>query len=159
MQEKSAIRDIGRSRGRGDVYKRQTQAHPHPTLRPEEPLCPETSSGSASRGVGPRRFGLEQAHDAIEVVGVETRVDPDWASIDTDLVLTTIDPAVAGDRFVRIQPFLTAAAVDRVQTAAPRIRRTRPPARPPHPASARRAGTRCASARPTSTAPRASHSA
>ena len=29
---------------------------------------------------------------AVEVVGVETRVDPDWASIDTDLVLTTIDP-------------------------------------------------------------------
>jgi lichenan operon transcriptional antiterminator len=62
---------------------------------------------------------------AIEVVGVETRVDPDWASIDTDLVLTTIDPAVAGDRFVRIQPFLTDADVDRVQTAAARIRRSR----------------------------------
>ncbi len=33
---------------------------------------------------------------AIEVVGVETRVDPDWSSIDTDLVLTTIDPPVVG---------------------------------------------------------------
>ena len=42
---------------------------------------------------------------AIEVVGVETRVDPDWASIDTDLVLTTIDPAVAG-RPVRADPAL-----------------------------------------------------
>ncbi|SDH49954.1 BglG family transcription antiterminator [Microbacterium pygmaeum] len=62
---------------------------------------------------------------AIEVVGVETRVDPDWASIDTDLVLTTIDPAIAGDRIVRIQPFLTDADVDRVQTAAARIRRAR----------------------------------
>ncbi|MGZ8804437.1 MAG: BglG family transcription antiterminator [Microbacterium sp.] len=62
---------------------------------------------------------------AIEVVGVETRVDPDWASIDTDLVLTTIDPTVPGDRFVRIQPFLTDADVDRVQTAAARIRRSR----------------------------------
>jgi lichenan operon transcriptional antiterminator len=62
---------------------------------------------------------------AIEVVGVETRVDPDWASIDTDLVLTTIEPGIAGDRFVRIQPFLTEADVDRVQTAAARIRRGR----------------------------------
>lgn len=62
---------------------------------------------------------------AIEVVGVETRVDPDWAFIDTDLVLTTIDPPIAGDRFVRIQPFLTDADVDRVQTAAARIRRSR----------------------------------
>ncbi|MDN3496299.1 PTS sugar transporter subunit IIA [Planococcus sp. APC 4015] len=62
---------------------------------------------------------------AIEVVGVETRVDPDWASIDTDLVLTTIDPPVAGERFVRIQPFLTEADIDRVQTAAGRIRRGR----------------------------------
>ena len=62
---------------------------------------------------------------AIEVVGVETRVDPDWSSIDTDLVLTTIEPTVAGDRFVRIQPFLTDADVERVQTAAGRIRRGR----------------------------------
>ena len=28
----------------------------------------------------------------IEVVGVETRADPDWEAMDTDLVLTTIDP-------------------------------------------------------------------
>ena len=33
---------------------------------------------------------------AIEVVGVETRVDPDWTAIDTDLVLTTIDAGRAG---------------------------------------------------------------
>ncbi len=62
---------------------------------------------------------------AIEVIGVETRVDPDWASIDTDLVLSTIDPGIANDRIVRIQPFLTDADVDRVQTAAARIRRGR----------------------------------
>lgn len=62
---------------------------------------------------------------AIEVVGVETRVDPDWASIDTDLVLTTIDPPAPGDRIVRIQPFLTDADVERVQAAAGRIRRSR----------------------------------
>jgi lichenan operon transcriptional antiterminator len=62
---------------------------------------------------------------AIEVVGVETRVDPDWASIDTDLVLSTIDPGVPGERIVRIQPFLTDADVERVQAVAGRIRRGR----------------------------------
>ena len=62
---------------------------------------------------------------AIEVVGVETRVDPDWAAIDSDLVLTTIDPPMPGDRFVRIQPFLTDADVERVQAAAGRLRRGR----------------------------------
>lgn len=62
---------------------------------------------------------------AIEVVGVETRVDPDWASIDTDLVLTTIDPDVPSDRIVKIQPFLTGADIERVQAAAGRIRRAR----------------------------------
>lgn len=62
---------------------------------------------------------------AIEVVGVETRIDPAWDAIDTDLVLTTIDPPRPGDRFVRIQPFLTDADVERVQAAAGRIRRGR----------------------------------
>lgn len=62
---------------------------------------------------------------AVEVVGVETRVDPDWDSIDTDLVLTTIDPATPSDRIVRIQPFLTDSDIERVQTAAGRIRRSR----------------------------------
>jgi len=62
---------------------------------------------------------------AIEVIGVETRVDPDWASIDTDLVLTTIDPVTPADRIVRIQPFLTDADVERVHAAAGRIRRSR----------------------------------
>nr|WP_276512030.1 PTS sugar transporter subunit IIA [Microbacterium thalassium] len=62
---------------------------------------------------------------AIEVVGVETRVDPDWDTIGTDLVLTTIDPVASGERFVRIQPFLTDADIERVQSAAGRIRRAR----------------------------------
>lgn len=62
---------------------------------------------------------------AIEVVGVETRVDPDWGSIDTDLVLTTIDPDAPAERIVKIQPFLTDADIERVQTAAGRIRRSR----------------------------------
>jgi lichenan operon transcriptional antiterminator len=62
---------------------------------------------------------------AIEVVDVETRVDPDWAAIDTDLVLTTIDAPVPGERVVRIQPFLTPSDIERVQAVAGRIRRGR----------------------------------
>lgn len=62
---------------------------------------------------------------AIEVTSVVTNVDPDWASFDTDLVLSTIEPGSPGDRFVRIQPFLTDADVDRVQQAAARVRRGR----------------------------------
>lgn len=62
---------------------------------------------------------------AIEVTSVITKVDPDWASFDTDLVLSTIEPGAAGDRFVRIQPFLTDADVDRIQQAAARVRRGR----------------------------------
>lgn len=61
----------------------------------------------------------------IEVVAVETRVDPDWAGLDTDLVLTTIDPPAPSDRIVRVQPFLTEPDVERVQGAAARARRAR----------------------------------
>ncbi len=62
---------------------------------------------------------------SVTVVGVETRVDPDWAAIDTDLILTTIVPPAVNERTVHIQPFLTDADVDRVQTAAARVRRAR----------------------------------
>lgn len=62
---------------------------------------------------------------AIDVVSVVTSVDPDWAAFDTDLVLSTIDPAVASDRTVLIQPFLSDADVERVQAAAARVRRSR----------------------------------
>lgn len=62
---------------------------------------------------------------AVDVVGVETRVDPDWESLDTDLVLTTIDPPITGDRIVRIQPFLTEHDIERIQAAAGRVRRAR----------------------------------
>ncbi len=66
---------------------------------------------------------------SIEVIGVETRVDPDWSAIDSDLVLTTIEPPVSAgtspDRIVRIQPFLTDADVERVAAAASRVRRSR----------------------------------
>ena len=62
---------------------------------------------------------------SVEVTSVLTNVDPDWASIDTDLVLTTIDPGASGEQFVRIQPFLTDADVERVSQSAARIRRGR----------------------------------
>jgi len=65
---------------------------------------------------------------AIEVIGVETRVDPDWDLLDSDLVLTTIEPPVrvaGSDRMVRIQPFLSDADVERVAAAASRVRRSR----------------------------------
>lgn len=62
---------------------------------------------------------------SIEVVDLQTRMDPDWGAIDTDLILSTVDAPPLGERVVRIQPFLTEADVDRVQAAASRIRRSR----------------------------------
>ncbi|WP_243232471.1 transcription antiterminator [Microbacterium sp. CIAB417] len=62
---------------------------------------------------------------AIEVTHVVTSVDPDWRAFDTDLVLSTIEPGLRGDRFVRVQPFLGEADVERVQQAAARLRRAR----------------------------------
>lgn len=62
---------------------------------------------------------------SVEVTGVVTRVDPDWAAFDTDLVLTTIEPPAPSERIVRIQPFLTDADVERVAAAASRVRRAR----------------------------------
>lgn len=62
---------------------------------------------------------------AVDVVGVDTRADPDWRAIETDLILTTIDPPFTGDGIVRIQPFLTESDIERVQAAAGRVRRAR----------------------------------
>ena len=62
---------------------------------------------------------------AVDVVGVDTRAVPDWRAIDTDLILTTIDPPFTGDGIVRIQPFLTESDIERVQAAAGRVRRAR----------------------------------
>ena len=61
----------------------------------------------------------------IEVIGVETRGDPDWASLPGDLVLTTIDPPPRDERVVRVQPFLTELDVERVRAAVTKMRRTR----------------------------------
>ncbi|WP_324014235.1 MULTISPECIES: BglG family transcription antiterminator [unclassified Microbacterium] len=62
---------------------------------------------------------------AVEVTEVVTRVDPDWKAIDTDLVLTTIEPPTPSESTVRIRPFLTDGDVERVMQAAARIRRGR----------------------------------
>jgi lichenan operon transcriptional antiterminator len=61
----------------------------------------------------------------IQVVRVETRADPDWASLDSDLILTTIAPPESSDRIVTIPLFLTDADVERVHAAAMRVRRIR----------------------------------
>ncbi len=62
---------------------------------------------------------------SVEVVAVETRADPDWARIDTDLVLSTIDPPAPSERIVRVQPFLSESDIERVQAAGSRLRRGR----------------------------------
>jgi lichenan operon transcriptional antiterminator len=61
----------------------------------------------------------------IEVVRVDTSVDPEWSAIDTDLVLSTIPAGDADERIVRITPFLAGPDIERVQQAAARIRRSR----------------------------------
>lgn len=61
----------------------------------------------------------------VEVIGVETRVDPDWSALEGDLVLTTIDPPAHDERMVRIQPFLTDTDVERVRAAVTKVRRSR----------------------------------
>ncbi|GAA3943277.1 BglG family transcription antiterminator [Microbacterium soli] len=61
----------------------------------------------------------------IEVVRLDTSMDPDWGALDTDLVLSTIPAAGPDERVVRITPFLGEADIERVQQAAARIRRAR----------------------------------
>ncbi|MDZ5076566.1 BglG family transcription antiterminator [Nesterenkonia sp. HG001] len=62
---------------------------------------------------------------SIEVIGVETQADPDWAALDTDLVLTTIEPPQRDERTVTLPPFLTQADLERITLAASRLRRGR----------------------------------
>ncbi|GAA1688897.1 PTS sugar transporter subunit IIA [Microbacterium sediminicola] len=62
---------------------------------------------------------------SIEVVGVDTRADPQWDDIHTDLILSTIDPPTPSDRVIRVQPFFTDADLERVQSGASRVRRGR----------------------------------
>lgn len=60
---------------------------------------------------------------SVEVTAVETEMNPDWQSITTDLVLTTIEPPVPDDRTVLLPPFLTDADTERIAAAAARRRR------------------------------------
>jgi len=62
---------------------------------------------------------------AIEIVTVETRADPEWETLDADLVLTTVAAPAGGERIVPVQPFLTEADVERIRHAAARVRRGR----------------------------------
>jgi len=73
------------------------------------------------------RAELERAlgHD-IRITGVETGYEPDWAGLDADLVLTTIDaPAGLGERAVRVAPFLTTRDIARASEAVRRVHRQR----------------------------------
>jgi lichenan operon transcriptional antiterminator len=63
--------------------------------------------------------------DILQVATVITRSDVDWGALDTDLVLTTIDPRLHADGVIVIQPFLTEGDVDRIRQAAGRVRRLR----------------------------------
>ncbi|GAB3850966.1 PRD domain-containing protein [Nesterenkonia populi] len=62
---------------------------------------------------------------SVEVVRMETGVDPDWSSFDTDLILSTVPPPMPDERIVTLAPFLTQSDVDRITAAAARVRRTR----------------------------------
>lgn len=62
---------------------------------------------------------------SIQVVRVETRADPDWSAMTSDLILTTIAPPRHSDRIISIPLFLTDADVERVHAAAMRVRRSR----------------------------------
>lgn len=62
---------------------------------------------------------------AVQVTRMETGVDPDWEAFDTDLVLSTIEPAAPDERTVHLAPFLTEADVERIGAAATRVRRGR----------------------------------
>jgi lichenan operon transcriptional antiterminator len=63
--------------------------------------------------------------DDILVTTVATGADPDWESLGTDLVLTTIPPSTPRNDVIVIGPFLTRADADAVRAAVARIRRHR----------------------------------
>ena len=63
--------------------------------------------------------------DTLEVTRVVTRSDVSWASLDADIVLTTIEPPVPDDAVLVIQPFFTQGDADRVRQAVSRLRRVR----------------------------------
>ncbi|UAJ79643.1 transcription antiterminator [Leifsonia sp. ZF2019] len=76
------------------------------------------------------RERLESAlGDELDVTSVITSADADWAAIDADLVLTTIDPRGRRENAVIVQPFVTETDVEHIRQAVARIRRQRRRAR------------------------------
>ncbi|WP_246836155.1 transcription antiterminator [Nesterenkonia sp. NBAIMH1] len=67
----------------------------------------------------------ETLGSSVDVVSVETGIDPDWSSFDTDLILSTVPPPSPNERTVTLAPFLTQNDVERVAAAVARVRRTR----------------------------------
>lgn len=67
----------------------------------------------------------ESLGPGIEVTAVETRVDPDWSAMTTDLVLTTIEPPVPDERTVQLAPFVTESDMERIAAVASKRRRAR----------------------------------
>lgn len=65
------------------------------------------------------------AGPSVEVTRMETGMDPDWESLDTDLVLSTIEPPVPDERTVHLAPFLTESDVERIGAVATKVRRSR----------------------------------
>lgn len=61
----------------------------------------------------------------IEIINVETRGQPDWGSLPGDLILTTVPPPEHEERIVSVTLFLTDADIQRVSSAAMRVRRQR----------------------------------
>lgn len=72
------------------------------------------------------RERLESAlGDELDITSVLTSTDVEWAAIDADLVLTTIDPRGRRENAVIVQPFLTETDVEHVRQSIARIRRQR----------------------------------
>jgi lichenan operon transcriptional antiterminator len=95
------------------------------TARKEALLgCTIVSAGYYDMHEVLRRRVESQLGDVLDVRSVITRTDVDWSAIDSDLVLTTIEPPAPADGIVVIQPFLTAADVERVRGAVSRVRRS-----------------------------------
>jgi len=61
----------------------------------------------------------------LRVRQVVTRSDVDWSTIDTDLVLSTIEPPVPSPGVVVIQPFLTGGDIDRARREIAEIKSMR----------------------------------
>ena len=59
----------------------------------------------------------------LDVVGVITRADVDWARLDAELVLTTIEPPRPVDGALVIHPFLTEVDVSNIRQFVSRVRR------------------------------------